>query len=190
MAVTLVVPDPTLIGAYAQEIATRHAQSGDLVPEIAKAIYDAFTQTLVDLTALDASVSAGVALQKRTVIVTEADLTDAVNGEAQAVNVGAVLPANAVVLAHEVNVATLFSGGGATAVKLDVGGTSSTAIVNQMDVFTGAATGALSPRTGAHAQGKFSAQQLVATFTPDAGHTLAGLTAGSLTVTVWFSVLA
>lgn len=59
-----------------------------------------------------------------------------------------------------------------------------------MDVFTGAATGALSPRTGAHAQGKFSAEQLVATFTPDAGHTLNDLTAGSLTITVWFSVLA
>lgn len=82
MSVTLVVPDPALIGAHAQEIATRHALSGDLVPEIAKAIYDAFTQTLTDLTALDASVSAGVALQERTVTVTEADLTDAVNGEA------------------------------------------------------------------------------------------------------------
>ena len=190
MSVTLVVPDPTLIGAYAAEIASRHALSGDLVPEIAKAIYDAFTQVKTDLDAHDASISATVALQKRTVTVTEADLTDAVNGEAQAVNVGAVLPANAVVLAHEVNVATLFSGGGATAVKLDLGGTSTTAIVNQMDVFTGAATGALSPRTGEHAQGKFSAQQLVATFTPDAGHNLNALTAGSVTITVWFSILA
>lgn len=190
MAVTLVVPDPATIGAFAAEIANRHALSGDLIPAIADAIYTAFSQTFADLIALDTSVSAGVGLQKRTVAITEADLTDAVNGEAQAINVGAILPANAVVLAHEVNVATLFSGGGATAVKLDLGGTSSTAIVDQMDVFTGAATGALSPRTGAHAQGKFSAEQLIATFTPDAGHSLVNLTAGSLTVTVWFSVLA
>lgn len=127
-------------------------------------------------------------VQKRTVAIGEADLTNAVNGSAQVLNVGAVLPANAVVVAHEVNVATLFSGGSASAVKVDVGGTAATAIVNQMDVFTGAATGALSPRTGAHAQGKFSAEQLVATFTPDGGHSLANLTAGALTVTVWFYV--
>lgn len=129
-------------------------------------------------------------VQKRTVTIGEADLTDAVNGEAQAINIGAVLPAGAVVIGHEVNVATLFSGGGATAVKLDVGGTLATAIVNQQDVFTGAATGALSPRTGAHAQGKFSAEQLKATFTPDGGHNLAALTAGALTITVYFLPLS
>lgn len=142
------------------------------------------------LAEVKALADAAIALQKRTVTIGHADLTDAVNGEAQAINIGAVLPANAIVLAHEVNVATLFSGGGATAVKLDVGGTSATAVVNQMDVFTGAATGALSPRTGAHAQGSFSAEQLVATFTPDGAHTLLALDAGSLTVTVWFSILA
>lgn len=127
-------------------------------------------------------------VQKRTVTVGEADLTNAVNGSPQAVNIGAVLPSGAVVLAHEVNVATLFSGGSASAVKLDVGGTTSTAIVNQQDVFTGAATGALSPTTGAHGRGKFSGEQLVATFTPDGAHNLAALTAGALTVSVWFIV--
>ena len=185
MAVTLVVPDPALIGAFAAEIATRHRLDGDLVPEIAKALHDAFTQAHADLTALD-----GGSLQKRTVTVLHGDLTAAVAGEAQAINVGAVLPANAVVLAHEVDVNTLFSGGGATAVKLDVGGTDADAIVLQLDVFTGALTGPQSPRTGVHAQGKFSAQQLTATFTPDGLSTLLGLTAGELTVTVWFSVLA
>lgn len=137
----------------------------------------------------DAAPAIAAVLQSRTAQITYADLTSAVNGEAQAINIGAALPANAVVVGHEVNVATLFSGGSATAVKLDVGGTTATHIVSQMDVFTGAATGALSPRTGAHAQGKFSAQQLKANFTPDAGHTLDGLTAGDLTVTVWFHVL-
>jgi hypothetical protein len=116
------------------------------------------------------------------------NLTDAVNGHAQAVNISSALPTDAVVIAHEVQVDTLFSGGSATAVKLDLGGTDVDAIVSQMDVFTGAATGALSPRSGAHAQGGFSAQQLVATFTPDASHNLNALTAGDLTITVYYLV--
>jgi hypothetical protein len=129
-------------------------------------------------------------LAKVTQRIQHSDLTDAVNGEAQSINIGAALPANAIVLEHEVKVDTLFSGGGASAVKLDVGGTVATAIVSQMDVFTGAATGSLSPRTGAHAQGVFGGQQLAAKFTPDAGHTLLGLTAGDLTITVWYAVVA
>jgi hypothetical protein len=151
-----------------------------------------FTATTVEaaLAEVKAEADAAIALQKRTVTVTDVTLTDAVAGEAQVVAIGAALPANAIVLAHEVLVTTLFSGGSVSAVKLDIGGTVAAAIVSQMDVFTGAATGSLSPRTGAHAQGKFSAQQLNATFTPDGGHTLAALTAGSVTITVWFSVLA
>lgn len=138
----------------------------------------------------DAKAIAATSLAKVTQRIQHSDLTDAVNGEAQVVNVGAALPANAVVVAHEVQVDTLFSGGSASAVKLDLGGTAPTAIANQMDVFTGAATGALSPRTGAHAQGKFGGQQLAAKFTPDGGHTLLGLTAGDVTITVWYVVLA
>jgi hypothetical protein len=190
MSVTLVVPDASDLGAVSEEVADHMFAQGDPDGRAARALLTSLQQIYDDLSALDTGVAAGVGLQKRTVTIGQADLTDAVNGEAQAINVGAVLPANAVILAHEVNVATLFSGGGATAVKLDIGGSSTTAIVDQMDVFTGAATGALSPRTGAHAQGKFSAEQLVATFTPDGGSALLGLTAGSLTITVWFSVLA
>jgi len=132
----------------------------------------------------------GKALGKKTVRIQHSDLTDAVNGHAQVVNIGTILPANAVILAHEVNIATLFSGGSVSAVKLDVGATDPDAIISQMDVFTGAETGALAPRTGVHPQGKFSAQQLVATFTPDGGHTLLALTAGDLTITIWYAVLA
>jgi len=129
-------------------------------------------------------------ISKRTLRIQHTDLVDAVNGEAQAVNIGAVLPANAVVLGHEIQVDTLFSGGGATAVKMDLGGTDADGIVSQMDLFTGAATGSLAPSTGVHGQGKFSAQQLKATFTPDGGHTLDGLTAGDVTITVWYIILA
>ena len=146
---------------------------------------DAATMDYVD------TAFAGVTgVAKRAVQVTHADLIDAVAGEAQVINVGAVLPANAVVFAHETQVDTLFSGGTVSAVKLDLGGTDPDAIVSQQDLFTGAATGALSPRTGAHAQGKFSAEQLVATFTPDGGNPLVDLTAGDVTITVWYFILA
>ena len=137
-----------------------------------------------------ATADAGIAAQKKTVTIGHADLTGAVNGAAQAISIGTALPANARVFAHEVNVATLFSGGSASAVKLDVGGTDADAIVTQLDVFTGAATGALAGTSGVHPNGSFASEQLVATFTPDGGHTLLALDAGSLTITVWYFVLA
>lgn len=157
-----------------------------LIPSALKTLRD---EAEARLAALEAGTT-GTGVQKRTVTVGHADLTAAVNGTAQAVNIGAALPANAQVLAHEVDVTTLFSGGGATAVKLDVGGTDADAIVTQQDVFTGAATGKLSGPAGVHRQGGFSAEQLVATFTPDGSHTLLGLTAGAATITVWYTVLA
>jgi len=128
---------------------------------------------------------------RRVVTIDHADLTNAVNGTAQAISIGSALPAGAVVQGFEVSIATLFSGGGATSVKLDVGGTVATggvvtSIVNQLDVFTGAATGRLWPVTGSRPLGRYPSQQLVATFTPDGAHTLLGLTAGALTVAVWF----
>ncbi len=148
-----------------------------------------FGATMAQLAAQLAPLFTTSLTQSVSVQILHSDLTDAVNGEAQLVDIGSALPVNAVVLGHEVKVDTLLSGGGATAVKLDVGGTTATAIVSQQDVFTGAATGSLSPRTGTHAQGKFSAQQLKAKFTPDASHTLDGLTAGDLTITVWYVVV-
>jgi ureidoglycolate hydrolase len=114
-----------------------------------------------------------------------------VNGEAQVINIGAVLPANAIVLAHEINLATPFSGGSVAACAIDVGGTDPNAICNSMTVFTGAPTGAqaFSP-LGDHPYGKFSAEQLAVTFSPDGAHALLALSAGSLTITIWFSILA
>lgn len=152
-----------------------------------------YTATNVEaaLAEVKALADAAIALGKRTVTVTHADLTEAVNGTAQLINIGAALPADAIVLGSEVNIATLFSGGGATAVKLDIGGTDDDAIAAQHDVFTGANTGALTPTpAGVHREGKFSSQQLKAKFTPDAGHSLLNLTAGDLTITVWYSILA
>jgi hypothetical protein len=204
LAATTVGNGASLIGVY--DVATQITATN--VEDALAEIVDTSQALVVDLASTDpakgaalvgydggttvkAALDASITLQKRTVTIGEADLTEGGNGVAQVLNIGAVLPANAVVLAAEVDIATLFSGGGATSVKLDIGGTAATAIANQHDVFTGAATGALTPTpAGVHQRGKFSAEQLVATFTPSGGHSLLNLTAGSLTITVWFSVLA
>ncbi len=127
--------------------------------------------------------------------VSESDLTDAVAGQAQSLTIGA-LPANSVVLAHEVELTTQFTGGGATSVKLDVGTSGDpVSIIDQFDAFGATAGGKrYSPgyahlgSHGDHVVGSYSAATLLARFTPDGGHTLAALTAGALTITVWYFV--
>lgn len=163
---------------------------------------DGLAGVKTDITTLQADMGAAQtaitanALQKRVQRVQYTDLNDAVSGEAQAVNVGAALPANAVVLAHEVKLDTQFTGGSVSACKLDLGGTDTVAVINQFDVKGSTAGGKrYSPgfnhatSHGDHCTGLFSSQQLVATFTPT-GDSLSHLTAGDLTVTVWFIVLA
>lgn len=129
-------------------------------------------------------------IYSRSVTVGHADLTESTNNTAQAINIGAILPTDAVVVCHDVYVTTVFSGGSASAVTVDIGGTDADAIVDGMDIFTGAAAGALTGTAGVHPKGKFSAQQLKATFLTDSGHNLAGLTAGALTINVFFAVVA
>jgi hypothetical protein len=139
-------------------------------------------------TGLD-GVEAG-ALQKRTVTVTHADLTDAVNGEAQIIAVGAVLPANARIIGRELSGLTEFSGGSVSACTLSVGGTDDDAIVAAQSVFTGAGIVEKCGASGVNPNGNLGGQQLNATFKPDAGHALLALTAGAVTITVFFAVVA
>lgn len=129
-------------------------------------------------------------IQKRTVTIGHADLTDAVNGEAQAINIGAVLPANARIIGRELTGLTEFSGGSVSAVTLSIGGTDADGIVAAQDVFTGAGVVAKQGTSGVNPNGNLGGQQLRATFTPDAGHALEALTAGAVTITVLFAVLA
>ena len=133
------------------------------------------------LDALEAADAANVALQKRTVTVGEATLT----GTSQAVNVGAALPANAIVLGHEIVVNTqgVLAGNDLT---ITVGGTAPAAIVASTDL-DALTPGKYQGTLGTHPKGSFSAEQLVATF---AASNLASLSAGNWTITVWFSVLA
>jgi hypothetical protein len=142
------------------------------------------------LDAIEAAIAANVALQKRTVTVTHADLVDAVNGHAQIVAIGAVLPANARILGPELSGLIEFAGGGVSSCTVSIGGTDADAIVAAQDVFTGAGVVAKAGTAGVNPNGNLGGQQLNATFTPDAGHALLALTAGAVTITVLFSVLA
>lgn len=136
---------------------------------------------------------AGAIPQLRTVTVPRASLTSAVNGAAQSINLDAVLPANARIVGADARAYTPFTGGGATAVTLDIGTTGDLdAIVAAANVLAAAVDGGPStmPR-GIRPNKTFvtAGAQLLATFTPDGGHNLAGLTAGSITIDVWFLVL-
>jgi len=140
---------------------------------------------------LDIAASHSLSVGKRSVTVGHADLTEAVNGTAQVIDIGVDLPANAVVLGHSVVVATPFSGGSVSACVLDVGGTDADAIVKDLELITDQPTEAERiAAAGIKPQGGYSAQQLVATFTPDGGHALSGLSAGACTIEVFFAVVA
>lgn len=119
-------------------------------------------------------------IQKRTVTVDEAALT----GSSQAVNVGAALPTNAVVIAHEivVNEAAV----GQSDLTITLGGTDVDAIVASTDL-DALNLGSYQGTLGVHHRGSFSGEQLVATF---AATNLATLSAGNYTFNVWFFVLA
>lgn len=141
-----------------------------------------FTATTVEgaLAEVKAIADAGVALVKRSVTVTDDDLT----GASQVVNVGAALPANAIVLAHELVVAEQFAGQSDLTIKL--GGTDDDAIVASTDL-DALTAGKYQGTLGVHPRGSFASEQLVATF---AASNLATLSAGSVTINVWYLVLA
>lgn len=133
------------------------------------------------------ALAAGLALHSRAVTIGHADLTDAVNGHAQVIDIGAALPASAVVLAHEISGVTGFAGGSVSACVLEVGGTDADAILDSLEMITDAPTAAeLKTAVGLKPQGGYSEQQLTATFTPDGGHALLALTSGAVTITVWY----
>lgn len=117
-----------------------------------------------------------------------ADLTQASNGVAQSINLGRVLPADAFILGRTIRDVTPFSGGGVTAVGMDIGGTDADAIVAGEDVL-GGGSGDRQGTSGANPNGKFGGQQIAARFTPDASHNLDQLTAGSVTIDVLFGLV-
>jgi hypothetical protein len=129
-------------------------------------------------------------IQTRTVTIGHADLTDA-DGE-QTLNIGAVLPANAMILAVNVALATPFTGGGAGSVLLDIGTAGDPdAIVANCDLFAAAVDGVASSMPAGIAPFKLftsAGAQLLATVAADVN--VADLAAGAAVITVSFVVVA
>ncbi len=111
------------------------------------------------------------------------------DGVEAAIDIGTDLPANAIVIAHRVKVTTPFAGVGLATLKLDVGGTDDDALVAAYDILDLAA-GQYAGTAGVHPTGPMTAQQLVATFDPDASAGLDELTAGELTIDVYYFIAA
>lgn len=133
------------------------------------------------LAEVKALADAAVGAVKRTVTVGEGDLT----GTSQVVNIGAALPTNAIVFAHEIKVNTqgVLAGNDLT---IKIGGTDDDAIVASTDL-DGLAAGSYQGTLGTHPRGSFGGEQLTATF---AASDLASLSAGNWTLNVWYFVLA
>lgn len=159
--------------------------------EDAGGLYTA-TQVEAALAEVKAIADAAVGVVKRTVTVGHADLTNAVNGTAQSINIGATLPANARIAYADVRALTPFTGGSASAVTLTVGSSGDLdAIVASSDVFAAAVDGGPSTLVRGIRPNKMFVTigaQLLATFTPDGGAALLGLSAGSIVIDVWYFV--
>ncbi len=136
-----------------------------------------------------------IRVRKLQLQITHADLTNAVNGAADTINIGAALPANAWVLGRpDVLLTTQFTGGSATEVDLDIGIAGAIkSLLGDLDVLASTASGAhynIGDAAGTREGGYFGGSQLIATFTPDGSHDLLDLDAGDLTITVLYVVMA
>lgn len=109
----------------------------------------------------------------------------------QVLNLGGILPANARLIGRDITIATPFSGGGAGAVTLDVGGTDPDSIIDGADLFTGATTptaGTAGVLGGAGHAASLGGQQLTATIAADVNVAL--LTAGDAVIRLFFIPLS
>ena len=131
---------------------------------------------------------------KRTVTITHADLTEATNNTAQAINIGATLPANARITGVDMRALTVFTGGSVSAVTCDIGTSGDVdALIDGADLQTTAVdSGPATMPQGIRPNKMFASggAQLLATFYPDSGHALLALTAGSVVIDVSFETMA
>jgi hypothetical protein len=128
---------------------------------------------------------------KRTVVVGHADLTNAVNGSPDTINIGAVCPANSRVMAASIY-GTPLTGGAVASVACDIGTAGDIdAVIDGADVLSAFVDGEASTRPlGIAPNKKVGAAQLIATFTPDGAHALVALDAGSITIDVFITAIA
>lgn len=145
----------------------------------------------VALATAQAAAQSSLPLQKRTVTVGHAALTDA--DTSQDVNIGAVLPANARIMGVSLHTVTAFAGGTVSALALDIGTSGDIdALVDGADLFAAAVDGQAASRPLGIAPNKLFASagaQLVARFV-STGDNLVNLTAGAVTIDVLFVELA
>lgn len=129
-------------------------------------------------------------LRKLVKTIVEADLTAAVNGTAQNIALG-TLPEGAILNpVPNIKLTTQFTGGSASAVGLTIGTAAGpTLIATSFDIFGATASGLFVPMTaGAQRVVPSGGQTIVAAITPDAGHTLLALTAGSCSIELYYCI--
>ncbi len=133
-------------------------------------------------------------LQKRSVTVSFDDaafLAESDDGDAVDVNVGAALPAGAVIVGSRYTIVTPFAGAGLATLTMIVGKSGDTnGLIEAVDVL-GDAAGQYQGVIGTMMTSGPSLQsevQIVANFDPDASAALDELTAGSLTIDVYYFV--
>lgn len=134
--------------------------------------------------------AAAAVIEKRTVTVGHADLTDA--DTSQTVNIGAALPDNARIIGVSIHTVTAFSGGSVSALLVDVGSAGDVdALIDGAALHSTVVDGQAATRPLGIAPNKLfaSSTQLVATFV-STGDDLVNLTAGACTIDVLFTVLA
>lgn len=115
----------------------------------------------------------------------EGDLVNAVNGSPATITLGQ-LPNLGLVLASSVRINTYFTGGGATTMTLQIGVAGTIAkMMTALDIFSTTTQAIWLPGTaGVQPRGRYGGVDLIATLTPDAGHNLTALTAGSLDIEI------
>lgn len=117
-----------------------------------------------------------------------AQLTDADNGDAQQITLG-TLPANAVVLYRRIKTSTAFSGGSIATLGIETGiATNADQFLTSFDGLAAVSATNLA-ESATPASPTTASVAMVATFTPDAGHNLAALDAGSVDILVEIMVL-
>ena len=181
------------LGSRSDHVHAHGDQAGGTLHADATTSVDGF-MSAADKTKLD-GMQAGLQFGTRVQRIQHSDLTDAVSGQAQVVNVGAPLPAGAVVFGNQVKLDVQFTGGSNSHVHLDLGGNNPIGLIDHFDVLMESDAGGYLHSPGyqhetlhaEHLTGDYSGEQLVATFTP-IGDALSNLTAGDLTITVYFLV--
>lgn len=118
--------------------------------------------------------------RKKSWTITHAELTAAATTEDEVL---LTVPAGWWIVGRQINVATLFSGGGVGSCTMSIGTAASPALImTALNVFTGAQTGKQLGSNGTLWMGDHGSNALIARFTVDT--TTAALTAGDLTITL------